>query len=408
MASGWSAGPAPTAPRHAFTAEEFIPPSDVPEQNLARVAESAWDALKSGALGAVKLSGIPGLLRDGAAGAVKDQADVIGGMLQSHYDQYRKAKDAEKAGRWSEMIGHSVAAALPGVGPLAASIGEKAGTGDIAGATGEAIGDVAIASAPKVIEVAPAVVKGGVDMAKSAANAVGGTVADVARNPAPTLIGAAEGYQMHGIPGAIAGAVGVPLTLRAARSFFENKAGAVDAEAVAAKAAKATDAMWEREAKNMNARDAFLAKQAATEAKDLAVHQRMAEKISKAQTAAEAKQARADWQDIIQHAKNLNAAEKFLAQKAAHEAETARAAQLANDTTAAAESPSMSKLMETIGPRIEANGLTDMASEARELSRKLVLSADEQQRLSFLMARLKKSAQEVGMTYPAAHGPGKK
>ncbi len=149
-ASAWSAGPAPTEPRHAFTAEEFMPPSDVPEQTLGRVMGSAWDAIKSGAMGAAKLSGIPGLLRDGAAGAVKDQGEVVGGMLQSHYDQYRKAKEAEKQGRWLEMIGHSVAAALPGVGPLAASIGDKAGTGDIAGAVGEGIGDVATVAIPEL------------------------------------------------------------------------------------------------------------------------------------------------------------------------------------------------------------------------------------------------------------------
>src|ERR1700730_1648122 len=55
-----------------------------------------------------------------------------------------------------ESIGHSVAEAIPLIGPIAASLGEKAGTGDVAGAAGEA---TTYAVAPKVIEEAPKVLK---------------------------------------------------------------------------------------------------------------------------------------------------------------------------------------------------------------------------------------------------------
>ncbi len=153
----WTPGPAPAAARHAFTAEEFIPPSTVPPQTLGRVASSAWDAIKSGTMGAVTLSGIPGMLREGPVGAVKDQADVVKGVLQSHYDQYRKAKEDEKAGRWLSMVGHSVAAAVPGVGPWINDVSEQAGSGDVTGAAGNVIGNAALAAAPMSMKGAKAV-----------------------------------------------------------------------------------------------------------------------------------------------------------------------------------------------------------------------------------------------------------
>lgn len=149
-ADAWTAGPAPTTPRHPATAEEFAPPSTVPPQTLGHAVESTWDAIKGGATGVAQLSGIPGFVREGPIGAIKDQSSAALGMLQALYEQYRKATDAAKASRWSEMIGHGVASVIPVVGPLAANVGEKAGAGDFAGAAGEALGDLALAEAPKL------------------------------------------------------------------------------------------------------------------------------------------------------------------------------------------------------------------------------------------------------------------
>jgi hypothetical protein len=56
--------------------------------------------------------------------------------------EIEKAKEEAAQGHTMSAIGHGAAAALPLVGPWAASLGERAGTGDIGGAAGEAAGGV--------------------------------------------------------------------------------------------------------------------------------------------------------------------------------------------------------------------------------------------------------------------------
>jgi flagellar biosynthesis GTPase FlhF len=60
----------------------------------------------------------------------------------------------QRAAHGMKAAGHTLAAALPGVGPWAAQVGEQAGTqvgtGDIAGAAGTAAGNIAVYEAPKV------------------------------------------------------------------------------------------------------------------------------------------------------------------------------------------------------------------------------------------------------------------
>ena len=68
--------------------------------------------------------------------------------------EHKKAVTAPTA---LESLGHSVAEAIPFFGPIAANLGETAGTGDVAGAAGEAS---TYSLAPKVMEEAPKVVKG--------------------------------------------------------------------------------------------------------------------------------------------------------------------------------------------------------------------------------------------------------
>ncbi len=64
-------------------------------------------------------------------------------------DQYRRAKEAQAQGNTSEMVGHSIAAAVPVAGPAAAAVGERAGTGDIPGAIGQGAVYLALPSAAK-------------------------------------------------------------------------------------------------------------------------------------------------------------------------------------------------------------------------------------------------------------------
>ncbi len=72
-----------------------------------------------------------------------------------------EATKAAIAPTTSEAVGHSMAAALPFVGPWAANLGERAGSGDIAGAAtelGATLAGPKIAS--KAAEVAPAIAEG--------------------------------------------------------------------------------------------------------------------------------------------------------------------------------------------------------------------------------------------------------
>src|SRR3990167_1743179 len=54
-------------------------------------------------------------------------------------EQFGKAAGRLQEGRWVEAAGHAAAGALPLLGPMAASLGEQAGEGDIAGAAGRAL-----------------------------------------------------------------------------------------------------------------------------------------------------------------------------------------------------------------------------------------------------------------------------
>jgi len=85
------------------------------------------------------------------------QGDNPGDAVRAVYDrtvapqvnEYRIAKRESEQGNTSQSMGHSIAAAVPFAGPLAANISERAGTGDVAGATAEGL---TYALAPKAIE----------------------------------------------------------------------------------------------------------------------------------------------------------------------------------------------------------------------------------------------------------------
>jgi hypothetical protein len=79
-------------------------------------------------------------------------------------EEWEKAKAEQAQGHTLGAVGHAGAAALPLVGPWAAHLGERAGTGDIGGATGEALGTVAAGGIanelPNVSRIADKVVRG--------------------------------------------------------------------------------------------------------------------------------------------------------------------------------------------------------------------------------------------------------
>jgi hypothetical protein len=151
-------------------------------RNQMSVMQNIRKASSYGPLGAIPYdfaSGVAGAAGNAATGlyrALTDpgtESDKIGGVQLPYVPtvlkrilagpqvaQYQKAKDAETSGNTSEMVGHSLAAGIPILGPMAASIGEHAGTGDIAGAAGEAAFDFAPAALAKVkgIPVSPELV----------------------------------------------------------------------------------------------------------------------------------------------------------------------------------------------------------------------------------------------------------
>lgn len=70
-------------------------------------------------------------------------------------EQWAKADEAYKQGRFSEAQGRSLAAVIPFVGPWAANLGEQAGTGDIGGAAGNAAGTMLTGSGVSKVAETP-------------------------------------------------------------------------------------------------------------------------------------------------------------------------------------------------------------------------------------------------------------
>lgn len=89
----------------------------------------------------------PLTMAEGLYNTVRHPIQTGKAIIGQQAEQYHKAKQAEAEGRTSEMVGHSVAAAIPVIGPLAASAGEQMRSGDFAGGMGKAMGVIAPAAA---------------------------------------------------------------------------------------------------------------------------------------------------------------------------------------------------------------------------------------------------------------------
>lgn len=139
------------------------------EQNIAaviqRMAKPAQEpAPQSSALGRFA-SGAGEMLNPvtmvkGLYQTVRHPIDTASAIYQQQGAEFDKAVAAGREGRYSEMVGHGAAAFLPVVGPLAADIGEQAGSGDVAGAAGRLAGAAAAWQAPKAIKAIPSRVGG--------------------------------------------------------------------------------------------------------------------------------------------------------------------------------------------------------------------------------------------------------
>jgi ParB-like nuclease family protein len=119
-----------------------------PERSLPeRVMSGAWRGLTGMAGFMGKATGIPGFIREGPLGAVKDQAELLKNVF---YDapaaQFEKMRTAPST---TEAIGHAVAGAVPLVGPMAGYAGEEIGAGRGAELAGEMAVGAALPFMPK-------------------------------------------------------------------------------------------------------------------------------------------------------------------------------------------------------------------------------------------------------------------
>lgn len=180
----------------------------------------------------------------GGRGVTPEMAQSMSDAIQSHVDQFGKAKQALKDGNYSEAFGHLLATGIPFVGPAAAHAAERMGgdapefdrygnvvksghAPDVAGGVGEGAALLGEAVAPAAVEAArapaAALRRGAGTFRESLASApvsrplaaigtaAGGTAGYAVGGPvgaaAGGAAGAAIGSKLPAIPGAIADAV---------------------------------------------------------------------------------------------------------------------------------------------------------------------------------------------------------
>lgn len=145
----------------------------------------------------------------------EEQKQMAKEILDSHLDQYNKAKDAFNQGYYVEAAGHALATGLPVVGPAAAKAGEDIGQGKFAYGAGEAAG---LLSEP--------LVRRGVAEVREAAPTME-DLTDKAKNVTPKQAGQAAG--------ATAGAVSGHGALSAPGAYYGAKTAGKVVEAVLGK-----------------------------------------------------------------------------------------------------------------------------------------------------------------------------
>lgn len=106
----------------------------------------------------------------GAYQAVRHPVQTYDALVDASAEQFGKAGEAAKGGRYTEAAARSIAAAVPGIGPVVANIGDQIDAGDVAGGLGAMAGILTPLSAAKPIVsgVAKAVGKTAVPLVRSA------------------------------------------------------------------------------------------------------------------------------------------------------------------------------------------------------------------------------------------------
>lgn len=186
-------------------------PEPAPEQPSAvsRFASNAWEMLN------------PVSMVKGAAQAIAHPIDTAQAMVDAQSERAVKAYDLAKEGRYSEAAGNAGAAVLPVIGPIAAGIGEQAGTGDIAGAAGKLTGLLALPAAAKGTA---RVGKAAAPIAGDVATGLGKVISDPGTYTAIMSgagTGAAVGGSVIGYPAAATAGAITAATLKASPEIFK-------------------------------------------------------------------------------------------------------------------------------------------------------------------------------------------
>lgn len=145
----------------------------------------------------------PLTMAQGIYQTVAHPIDTASALLDAQVDVGAKADEAERAGRGSEAAGYRLASGIPVLGPMIAGLGERAGSGDIAGAAGNLTGALAI---PKVYGTVGKGMKAAAPSVANAAKTVAQGAGKAAMAVGPEVAGAAVGNAVGGLAGGAAGA----------------------------------------------------------------------------------------------------------------------------------------------------------------------------------------------------------
>jgi hypothetical protein len=158
----------------------------------------------------------PVTMAKGAYGAIRHPEDNI---VQPMRDQWEKGGAAAIEGRWPEAVAHGVAGTVPILGPAAANVGERMGTGEnTPEVLGEATGMVLSAGLPSAIARAPGLAVGaankvrapfaghvdaGVQAALARVNGAGGAAVEMPAGALSTsgVVPVLEAVSMKGLGG---------------------------------------------------------------------------------------------------------------------------------------------------------------------------------------------------------------
>lgn len=173
-------GQQPQVPDYAKLAEQFggtvvseaTPPSQAtsPQAPTERGGFAGYNAINdllAGFARTVLPSTTPSDYVEGPLYAMQHPIDSVSLLLNAikdaHVAQGQKAMQAGREGRYSEMVGHGLAAAVPLIGPAAANAGERIGEGTVEGVAG-GLGEMGgLLAGPRVMAKAPGMVGRGLE-----------------------------------------------------------------------------------------------------------------------------------------------------------------------------------------------------------------------------------------------------